>query len=69
LFPLALPDAWIVSGYFVQTAWNVQTRRAVDLRHQRLRPAQPRAEFLGGKLQGEGKGVENAAAGAHGAAR
>src|ERR1700704_1117543 len=30
LFRLALPDAWIVSGCLVQTAWNVQTRRAVD---------------------------------------
>src|SRR3981081_3364156 len=28
LFQLALPDAWIVSGCLVQTAWNVQTRRA-----------------------------------------
>jgi hypothetical protein len=27
---LALPDAWIVSGCLVQTAWNVQTARAVD---------------------------------------
>src|SRR6267143_858257 len=25
LFRLALPDAWIVSGCLVQTAWNVQT--------------------------------------------
>ena len=30
LFQLALPDAWIVSGCLVQTAWNVQTGRAVD---------------------------------------
>jgi hypothetical protein len=30
LFDLALPDAWIVSGCLVQTAWNVLTRRAVD---------------------------------------
>jgi uncharacterized protein len=30
LFRLALPDAWIVSGCLVQTAWNVQTGRAVD---------------------------------------
>jgi uncharacterized protein len=30
LFRLALPDAWIVSGCLVQTAWNVLTRRAVD---------------------------------------
>ncbi len=30
LFRLALPDAWIVSGCLVQTAWNVQTTRAVD---------------------------------------
>ena len=29
LFSLALPDAWIVSGCLVQTAWNVQTARAV----------------------------------------
>ena len=29
LFQLALPDAWIVSGCLVQTAWNVQTKRAV----------------------------------------
>src|SRR6266481_916074 len=28
LFRLALPDAWIVSGCLVQTAWNVQTMRA-----------------------------------------
>lgn len=27
---LALPDAWIVSGCLVQTAWNVLTGRAVD---------------------------------------
>jgi uncharacterized protein len=26
---LALPDAWIVSGCLVQTAWNVQTARGV----------------------------------------
>lgn len=30
LFRLALPDAWIVSGCLVQTAWNVLTERAVD---------------------------------------
>ncbi len=30
LFHLALPDAWIVSGCLVQTAWNVLTKRAVD---------------------------------------
>ena len=30
LFSLALPDAWIVSGCLVQTAWNVLTGRAVD---------------------------------------
>jgi hypothetical protein len=30
LFELALPDAWIVSGCLVQTAWNLQTGRAVD---------------------------------------
>jgi hypothetical protein len=30
LFHLALPDAWIVSGCLAQTAWNLQTRRAVD---------------------------------------
>jgi uncharacterized protein len=30
LFDLALPDAWIVSGCLVQTAWNVLTKRAVD---------------------------------------
>ena len=30
LFRLALPDAWIVSGCLVQTAWNVRTGRAVD---------------------------------------
>ena len=29
LFQLALPDAWIVSGCLVQTAWNVRTGRAV----------------------------------------
>jgi uncharacterized protein len=27
---LALPDAWLVSGCLVQTAWNVLTCRAVD---------------------------------------
>lgn len=27
---LALPDAWIVSGCLVQTAWNVLTARVVD---------------------------------------
>src|SRR5882762_8265753 len=30
LFRSALPDAWIVSGCLVQTAWNVQTMRALD---------------------------------------
>jgi hypothetical protein len=30
LFRWALPDAWIVSGCLVQTAWNVQTIRALD---------------------------------------
>ena len=30
LFRLALPDAWIVSGCLVQTAWNLQTMRALD---------------------------------------
>jgi hypothetical protein len=30
LFALALPDAWIVSGCLVQTAWNGLTGRAVD---------------------------------------
>jgi uncharacterized protein len=30
LFRLALPDAWIVSGCLVQTAWNAQTARAID---------------------------------------
>ncbi|MGB8398517.1 nucleotidyltransferase family protein [Bradyrhizobium sp.] len=30
LLRLALPDAWIVSGCLVQTAWNVLTGRAVD---------------------------------------
>ena len=30
LFRLALPDAWIVSGCLVQTAWNVLTGRAAD---------------------------------------
>jgi len=29
LFRLALPDAWIVSGCLVQTAWNVLTMRAI----------------------------------------
>src|SRR5258708_7096772 len=29
LFRLALPDAWIVSGCLVQTAWNVLTARPV----------------------------------------
>ena len=29
LFRLALPDAWIVSGCLVQTAWNVLTKRAI----------------------------------------
>jgi uncharacterized protein len=29
LLRLALPDAWIVSGCLVQTAWNVLTARAV----------------------------------------
>jgi hypothetical protein len=29
LFKIALPDAWIVSGCLVQTAWNVLTARAV----------------------------------------
>ena len=29
LFRLALPDAWIVSGCLVQTAWNVLTNRAI----------------------------------------
>jgi hypothetical protein len=27
---LALPDAWIVSGCLIQTAWNVRTARAID---------------------------------------
>jgi uncharacterized protein len=27
---LALPDAWLVSGCLVQTAWNMLTGRAVD---------------------------------------
>jgi hypothetical protein len=27
---LALPDAWLVSGCLVQTAWNVLTGRAID---------------------------------------
>jgi len=30
LAALALPDAWLVSGCLVQTAWNVLTDRAVD---------------------------------------
>jgi uncharacterized protein len=30
LLRLALPDAWIVSGCLVQTAWNALTGRAVD---------------------------------------
>jgi hypothetical protein len=30
LLRLALPDAWIVSGCLVQTAWNVRTGRVVD---------------------------------------
>jgi uncharacterized protein len=30
LFELALPDAWLVSGCLVQTAWNGLTGRAVD---------------------------------------
>jgi len=30
LLRLALPDAWIVSGCMVQTAWNALTGRAVD---------------------------------------
>jgi hypothetical protein len=30
LFRRALPDAWIVSGCLVQTAWNVLTGRAID---------------------------------------
>jgi hypothetical protein len=30
IFRLALPDAWVVSGCLVQTAWNVLTKRAVD---------------------------------------
>ncbi len=30
LFHLSLPDAWLVSGCLVQTAWNVLTSRAVD---------------------------------------
>jgi uncharacterized protein len=30
LFRLVLPDAWIVAGCLVQTAWNVVTERAVD---------------------------------------
>jgi hypothetical protein len=30
LHRLALPDAWVVAGCLVQTAWNAQTGRAVD---------------------------------------
>lgn len=30
LFRMALPDAWLVSGCLVQTAWNVLTGRAYD---------------------------------------
>jgi uncharacterized protein len=30
LFALALPDAWIVSGCLVQSAWNALTARAFD---------------------------------------
>ena len=30
LLELALPDAWLVSGCLVQTAWNALTSRAVD---------------------------------------
>ncbi|WP_284268086.1 nucleotidyltransferase family protein [Bradyrhizobium iriomotense] len=30
LAQLALPDAWLVSGCLVQTAWNVITGRAID---------------------------------------
>jgi len=30
LLALALPDAWIVSGCLVQTAWNVLTKRNLD---------------------------------------
>ncbi len=30
LHHLALPDAWLVSGCLVQSAWNVKTGRAVD---------------------------------------
>jgi uncharacterized protein len=30
LFRLALPDAWLVSGCLVQTAWNVLTGRPYD---------------------------------------
>ena len=30
LWRLALPDAWIVAGCLVQTAWNVLTGRAAD---------------------------------------
>src|SRR6478609_4615645 len=30
LLRIALPDAWIVSGCLVQTAWNALTNRAID---------------------------------------
>jgi len=30
LHKLAAPDAWIVSGYLVQTVWNVMGGRAID---------------------------------------
>jgi hypothetical protein len=30
MFSLALPDAWLVSGCLVQTAWNALTGRACD---------------------------------------
>jgi hypothetical protein len=30
LYRMALPDAWLVSGCLVQTAWNVLTKRTVD---------------------------------------
>lgn len=30
LFRLAVPDAWIVAGCLVQTAWNVLTGRPID---------------------------------------
>ncbi|MGC1531290.1 MAG: nucleotidyltransferase family protein, partial [Bradyrhizobium sp.] len=30
LFRLALPDAWLVSGCLVQSAWNVLTGRPCD---------------------------------------